>query len=431
MTRRTKQFLMGTGIVLGVVSCLLAAVLIYLGTDHAHRLIQGKVNEAIPGSIDFETLRFSWVKSELEVRNGALKGPSQEAMAGFERLFVDFTWLPLLKGAVRIKALVLEKPWADVASDRHGQLNLLRAFPASKPEAIEKEPDTGGAALPKVVLESVKITGGAVRYEAAEPALRAAVGALDLSADADLARRSGKLSIEIGKIDLNSPDLRTNVDKFKLSAALKEGRIDPLIWEVRTPSCELTVSGHIAGIFDKPLVDVALQMAASLSELEKSLDLGREMEGRLGVRAAARGPLDNPDVTLQVDLEDGQVSGARVKSAKLEGRLEDRILVLDKLQVAAGGGYITGRGEADLKKAFARGFLDPKRDLEAVSYKVLVEAKGVSLGELLGADEVSGTADAHLSLDGRGLSPETCRAQTALDLSVHEFNMNRLSEPPP
>lgn len=429
MTKRTKQFLIGTGIFFGLVLCLLTAVVLYFKTNHAHRFIQAKTNEAIPGSLDFETLRFSLIKSEFELRNVALRDPSQEAVAGFERLFVDFSWLPLFKGAIRIKAMVLEKPWANVQFGRDGRLNLLEAFPSSEVEAGKKEPETGNGALPNVVLDSVKIIGGAARYETADPALKAVIGALDLFAEADLARRSGKLSMELGQIDLNSPGIQIAVDKFKLSLALEEGRIDPLVWEVKTPSSELVLTGHIAGIFEQPIVDVALHIAASLSELQETLYMKKGMEGQLGLRMAARGTLDNPDIGLQLDLEGGKVSGTRIERAVMDCRLEDRILVLDRLQIDGPGGAIHGNGEADFSSAFPRGFLGAERDLEALSYKVLLEGKEVRLAKLFTADGMSGRANARISIEGRGLSAKTGTAQMVLDISVHEFNTDRFEEP--
>ena len=115
VTRRTKRILLlGAGVLFGFVLLLLAGALFYHQTDHAHRFILAKVNESIPGAIALEKLDVSLLKGEIELEKAALKDPVHKDCAGFDRLFIDFSWAPILRGNLTIRALVLEKPWAEV-----------------------------------------------------------------------------------------------------------------------------------------------------------------------------------------------------------------------------------------------------------------------------------------------------------------------------
>lgn len=147
MTKKTKLILIGVGILLGLMILVPVALLFYLETDHAQRHIQTKVNKAIPGTISWEKFRFSLVKGKFELKNVLLRGPSDEKLAGFDRLFINLSWLTLFQKNLTVEDLTLEKPWARLRKDKDGKLNLTEAFPPSKPEKEKKKEKTSGACL--------------------------------------------------------------------------------------------------------------------------------------------------------------------------------------------------------------------------------------------------------------------------------------------
>jgi autotransporter translocation and assembly factor TamB len=105
-------------------------------------------------------------------------------------------------------------------------------------------------------------------------------------------------------------------------------------------------------------------------------------------------------------------------------------VVLEKAEVNVASGAIKVTGEADLRQAFSNGFLAPERDLEAISYEALVETADLAIGQLLaGNGDVTGTGSGSFSLKGRGVSPKTLRAETALEISALQVKASAVAEP--
>jgi autotransporter translocation and assembly factor TamB len=434
MARTIKQIFIGIGTLFCLVVVLLVGVLFYLKTDHARRLIQSKVNKAIPGTISFEGFRFSLLKGEFEVRNALLKGPSDDELAGFDRFFIDLSWTPLLDGDLTIAALVVEKPWTTLRVDSQGQVNLLRAFPAPKPRQHmpkqEQEEEKRGSIPINIVVRDFKLVQGHIRYEMVGKDLEAVAQAIDLTADGDLSHRSGKLSFRVGKGRFHSPKIRGELDELTLEAMLKKGRIDPLVLKARTNSSKLALSGNICDVFTKPFLDVALALSVSLPEVRESLHLSPTLTGRVGAHLAARGSPNNPEMAFHLDYGGGILSGIQIDHADLDWELKDRFLDLKNLHMNLASGELDLRGEVDLQNAFVGGFLAPKRDLEAISYRLLVKQRNIKLRRLLmRPNQLRGTVNSDLSVQGKGISPQTLSAEVALALSVEQLTASQAPAP--
>ena len=430
MTRRIRQVFIGIGILLGLVSVLVVGFLFYLRTGHALRLIQAKVNETIPGTISCQEWSYSLFNAEFELRNVELKDPSGDNLAGFERLFVDLSWTSLFRGNLRVTALVLEKPWATIQVDTDGQVNLTRAFSGSKPDEEKPTPQERDAILPNIVLESVELVRGYLRYDLIESDFHAEVHNIDLAGDANFLQRSGKLALQVGKIDLAGPAIRTQLNRLDLRALLKGGRIEPFILQTGTSASGLTLAGDIRDVFHKPVIDLALDLTGSLSELSKILDLQPDLTGQMEARLTARGALHNPELILHLDYGGGRVAGREVGPASLDCHLEDRRLTLDNVHVDMASGGLNVHGEADLKDAFPKGFLAPERDLGAISYEVFLNQEEMKLEQLTSeTHRFYGTAQSKLSLYGRGVSPQTLSATAVIEVLVEQLRAGQDAVP--
>ncbi|OEU79194.1 MAG: hypothetical protein BA872_09550 [Desulfobacterales bacterium C00003060] len=429
MARLVKRVLTCIGILFALVPFLLVGVVYYAKTDHALHLMQVKVNESIPGTISLEDFRFSLLKGEFEFKNMLLKGPSNDELAGFNSLFVEISWTSLFRGKLTVAALILEKPWATLRVDSEGGINLMDAFP---PSSSQEKPDgEKGKGIPiNIVLDSLKLVQGSICYEMVTEDLKAVAADIDLTASGDLLEQSGNLTVQIGKATLDSPKIITELDHFKLEATLKEGRIDPLFFHAGTTSSRLTISGNIGDVLSNPFLDLTLDTVASLPEVRKALCMEPMLTGQLATQLTARGTLDNPDVTCRFAYGGGILSGQQVDGIDLDCRLKNRLLTLNSLHMNVASGDLNLQGELDLQDAFVNGFLDPQRDLEAISYKILLEEKGIRLEELLPAtNELRGTVASNLCLSGNGISPETLSARLTLGAFAEELATNHLSAP--
>lgn len=430
MRLRIKHILIGTGILAGLILLLAAGAVFYLKTDHAQRLVQAKVNASIPGAISWKRLRFSLLKGEFELENFLLKGPSNDVLAGFDRLFIDISCTTLFRGDLTIAAFTLEKPWATLQVDSEGQINLMQAFPASKREKASVEEDKSEGLPINIVLKSLKVVQGFVSYEMVAGDAKAVAREIDLAAEGNLLQQSGNLTFQIGTGRVDSPKIRTELDQFKLEAAFRKGRIEPLVLRIGADSSKLTLSGNISDVLSKPFLNLALDLSVSLPELRNSLYIEPSLTGQVAAHLTAQGTPDNPEVTLHLDYGGGNLAGNRIDRIDMNCHLKDRLLTLDNLRMDAASGDLNVQGKVDLQDAFANGFLSPKRDLEAISYKILLKQKGIKLQQLReDTNELKGTVSSNLSLHGKGISPQTLTAKVAMGVFAGQVTTNQVAAP--
>jgi len=435
MKRIAKRCFIGAVICLCIVLVFLAGVCVYLNTDHARVLIQGKVNGVIPGKIIFSDFHFSPFKGELALKNVTLKDRRNSEIAGLNALRIEVSWATLLKGALTIKNVILEKPWANLYTDKSGELNLVRAVtPARKKEARFKgEPGEKRAfGFPiKIRIKSLEATHGSIRYERASSGVIISVEDLDLRAEGDLLRQSARIVLQIAEGRIDSPKGTMSLARCTLRGALQGDRIDELRIEGNTLASRLTVSGSVRDIFKNPMFDLSLDVLAALPEVQKSLSLKTLLTGDMRARVTARGELNNPEVTMSLTYGGGMLSGNYVDSASFDFILKERLLTLNNLNVGIGSGSMSIQGKVDLSKAFEQGFIAPQRDLTAISYHVLLKGAGIRLEKLRSAVEHGsrGIVDFSMELSGTGLSPKDMSADGEMEVGFKEFAAGTLEKP--
>jgi len=426
MAKQIKQVLLGLGILSGTIILLFVAVLFYLKTDHALRLIEAKVTKAIPGRVLIEKFRFSLVKGEFELKNVLVKGRAHEELAGFDRLFIRVSWYPLLKGDLTVSELIIEKPRAVLQINKEGNITLIKALlPETgkeiKPEIKAEERKKPGIPI-NIVIEQLRILNGIVSYEASAKGLRAVAYDIDMTADANFVQQSGNIELKIGKGILSNPRMEAELEQIKLSATFLRGRIEPLSFQAGTALSMLNLSGNICDLFNEPLLDLTFDLAVSLPEVIKSLKIEQPLTGEIAARLSAQGSINNPQLNLSLDYRGGSLFGNRIDEIDLDLNLKDRLININNLRVNVGSGDLNLQGEVDLRTAFIDGFLSPIRNPEEVSYKISLNQKEIKLENLLaGTSSFSGTVSADISVCGKGISPQTLSATMAMELSAEKL----------
>jgi translocation and assembly module TamB len=430
MARKMKTVFIGAGVLIGLMILLLTAAVFCLNTDYAQGLIQAKVNAVIPGTISWEKSHFSLLRGEFELKNVVLKGASDDELAGLDRLFVDLAWTTLLKGDLTVASLILEKPWATIRVAPDGQINLMEALIASKREEKEPHQEKREPVPFNLILKSLKLLNGSVHYEALANNFKAAVQDIDITAHGNLLKRAANLTLHTGKATLESSKIQAELDHSKAEAALEGGRLDLGAIQINTAASNLSLSGNIGDVFRKPLLNLTSDIAVSLPELRKNLHWEPTLTGQMVAHVAARGAPDNPDMSFHLDYGGGIIAERQIDRIRLDGELKDRLLTVNSLQADVASGHCNLQGEADLRNAFVNGFLAPPRDLESISYKLLLKQKDIRLeGLLSGTNNVKGILHSDLSVHGKGISPRTLSARLALEMSAERLTTGQVSTP--
>ncbi len=128
-----------------------------LAEHYIPRLAQSQLDSrATVGKVAFDPLRLDLTVDKLQ-----LSTPQGVPLAGFDRLFVDFAPVSVLRWAWTFHRIRIDQPQVDVAIAKGGAMNwdaLVRAVQRGPKSA--KPSNT----IPIVVIEQLQIVGGMVRY---------------------------------------------------------------------------------------------------------------------------------------------------------------------------------------------------------------------------------------------------------------------------
>ena len=433
MARRIRQVFISTGILLGLVVLLVIGVSFYLKTDHAQRLIQAKVNQAISGIITWEGGGFSLLGNNVELRNISVKGPTREKLMTMESLSVNISWAALLMGELAIETAMLHTPRVWLGTDAEGKLNVTRAFESSG--AKKQEASKGGFPF-NIAVRHLKIMNGFVSFEGdgeakEERTDRAVLHNIELTVrDVNLMKRTGRVDLRIDKGEIHMAGIEAAVDEVRLYGALKEDRIDPLVLAVKTNGSTLEISGNVGSLFSDPLLDIVLQGEICLPEIQEILQAGTGLTGVVKTSLTVRGSVNNPEVALLLGYGGGNLAGNRIDGMDLSCHMEDRYLTIDPLSLYAPLGRLGLRGNVNLRKAFPQGFLSSRRNLDVIGYELSLRQKGTSLENVLsGGTEVTGAIHSKMTIEGQGVSPETVCAKAVVELIAEKLAVSRILFP--
>ena len=347
----------------------------------AQQGIQKQLNRILPGELTWRRLDFSLIEGRVDIDDVLVEGPARERLAGLKRFHVDVSWLALLKGRITVEEAVIENPWADLSVDENGRLNLMRAFSETAPREEAPAEDSGGLPF-DVAVDVFRLTDGAVSYR--DPGTGLAVSLEEISAGVEalvLSTPAGRVRLEIGKGDIESPAFTGPLDRFQVTANLDADGLSPVDLRIAAGSTNISLIGTVARLGADPVLDVTLDADLALAEIRQILELGPELTGNTRLRVSAKGPLANPKATATLDYDGGVLGGFPVDRISLALLLADRTVKIDPLSVESYLGSLNADGEIDLKAAFPEGFLSSERALNALGYRIAPAAEGASPGK--------------------------------------------------
>ncbi len=408
MTRNwIKKALISGAILLGFCVALVVSLSLYLNTNHAKKFVEARLSAAIPGSITFEAMHLSLWRGQAELKSLVLTGLSHEAIAGFDRLFVNLAWGGFLGGGLTIETLLLEKPWAEIRATEDG-VNLLKALtPPSATDRQNKEESTKGMPL-NFVVQSFEILGGRAVYHDPSAPLVASLQDISLMANGDMLQKSGSLDLRVAEMRLEHGEINSVFDEVTLKAKLEERHIAPVQIKIAMGSSKLNIAGSVQDVFDDPTFDMVTELAVFLPDLQERLPVKPRLAGSAKGRMTLQGTLSDPRITFHLDCEGGRFGEVRMDRLTLDCSLKDRLLVLKSLWANTAGGNVEGEdfrvrvaGECDLSSERIAGRLS----LESPDITHAFSSRGVAevSGGMSLEAEVSGLLrrpQAHLVFDG-------------------------------
>ncbi len=419
MHKILKIILITFGIFIGLILIALIGVRIYIGTDAGERFVRSKINNTLQGELQWEEMDLSLLAGRIELKDVLLTGPEGAEIAGFDRLFLDLSLGALFGGDLVVESVILEKPWAHLKVDEDGNLNLQEALPEPGPEAPPQEEEKKKGGQGNIIIKEARIIDGRFQYEDAQTHMEARLDGIGLIADFDLGQKSGKIRADIEKGRFESPEIETDLERFTTEGTIRDGLLNPLLLSIKTSPMNLDLTGTVAQVFSPdPQLDIDLDLALSLPEIQRLLTLEPELTGDVTVDLQAAGSASSPEATIKLVYGGGDLADVSVDEVLFTAALKDRALDIETLSVDSEALTLSADGRADLAGVFTQGFLSPPTDLNALSYRLRLENAQADLSKIpAGPEKMTGTVRATLNISGEGIRPEGMNTELQLSVS--------------
>lgn len=378
LIRILRRCLLATVLPAVVIALLMAGGLFWLESGFGQSWLQARVNQTISGTLRWDRLRFSPLGGRLELSGLRLDDPTGDPLASLDRLILELAWHPLLQGTLQINTIVLDAPTVNLQVTREGNLTLTQALmsPTRFQPSTESETSTG---LPiDIAVRLLRLTRGQVNFASVPANLQASLADLDIIAGGRWSTQTATLKLSTGVLHLALPDLEAGLDRLELAASMDQGTIAPIRLTAAAGASQLTVTGKVQDVLTDPRIDLRLNVDLALAELLAALKPVLPVDGRLTGRLQGSlrldGRLGNPRGVLTIDGSDVAAKNVRIGNLAAALRLDDGLLLVERLNVLNQRSVLTASGSIRLKEvATGKWLQDPPMQLDVTGDPLYIE----------------------------------------------------------
>jgi translocation and assembly module TamB len=230
---------------------LLAAGALILNTSAFRDFLQSEIQKQVlartGAKVEIGSIDLHWTRLGLGLMHVVVAGNSEPATAPLlqaKRLEVAVEWLPLLRGKLHLRDLVLDEPVARLRIDSQGRSNL--------PVAPHPSTSNGPEEIFDLEIKNCAIHSGQVYYNDARIPLDADLHDLKFAAGYSVvkSRYTGTLSYDNGR--LSAPQLRIlHAMRAKFTATRDGLSVDPLL--LTSGASGITLHGRLTNFADPSL----------------------------------------------------------------------------------------------------------------------------------------------------------------------------------
>ncbi len=410
-----KKISIITGVTLAGICLLICITLVsglfYIESSQGSKKLQNIINDQIPGSLTWETLKFSPARGVLEITDAALVSQENQPVAKFNRLFLSLDLAALFNRELVIKELSINAPTMAIEKNKDNELNILAAL-VGDPSPIEptpEEPESPPAALPlNIIAKAIAITDGTFSFMSVPDAMDATIEGLSLESQGNLKKMAATLNLSTGNIRINRPEVQTTINRFTLSTAFLKDALTDLSLHIDTDAANLVLTGSAHTLFSTPETDINLTLEGDIAQTLMAVKNTTDISGQIAARATVKGPLDNPDISLFLNYPGGMVLNQKINRADIDITMTNKICHISNFFLDHNSGLISAKGNVDLSQAFPKGFMNPEKNLDALAWDIVLEGKDIVPGTLLdtfGTKGIFGTCQLSITFSGGITAP--------------------------
>ena len=371
--RRTAVRVFAT--LVAVAFLAVTTLLLFLKTGPARRLIVGAVNRSIPGKLACGKLRYSLLKSRVELGDIRLVSADGAPIADVERVLVNWSWPKLLRGELRLKEVALVRLTADIEVNDAGRVNLLQALGASfgEPKPRPQPDERDKEARPHIVVDMLQITNAHVLYRMHSPPVTASVDRLNITGSADLADLSGHTAVHAGSLAFSGPSFQTRSGRLEMDTSWEAGDLASADLRLETDLFSLTATGSVRRLHQAPVLNAVVDMALDAHNTALALRRPKPSRGQIRLHLALEGAVNNPSARLDLTYDGGVLDGHPLDGVETVVRLHEGRFHVDRIDLRNGSSYLTATSSVHfLDPTSGAAIRDPILDLSVATTNLLI-----------------------------------------------------------
>jgi len=426
LAKLIKIILVCNIILSAVLSLLFVAAIGFLHTEVAGMFLQTKINDNIPGTLQWKKYKLSVFSGSLIMENVSLKDQAGEDVVFLPYLSLKISWWDIPRGILMFDSIILDDPKVYLSEDETGRLNLVSSLSDEglSEEGVSDEKPPSGPGLPfNIMIQKAVIRRGGFQYHAG-PDSRILLPKIDMEINqGNLWRRKVSLSGKLFNGEVSFDEFRTLFTDLSVKATLTRDRLSGIGMNLTTKAgSNIKVSGRILDIFHRFQPELDVEINGEMDDILGSFSLYDKASGILSGKASIKGSLDNPGIRLVAGYRNADVSGTQFDLAEIACSLDNGKVVIESASLHSPVGVLKVTGDVDLQKVLPNGFLSENADGDATAYRLsgsLISTETDMQASFLKG--VTGSARSVFTIEGKGLSAAARSGRISQKLLIRDM----------
>lgn len=384
----------------------------YLNSNSFQQIILKQVHAVMDGRLDVVDHRIALLSSRLTLSGITLADVKGRPLVSADQVDLQLFWPALIWRQIRLTSLSLDKVTLHLRFDQQDQLQFVTFNPAKSDESSQNQKNRWSLRI-----DNGQLTHGALNLSHPTKGWTAKVEGVNVLTGVDSPQRSGQIHITTGPLYWQHGETIRNMAAMTLTASLDSGQSINL--ELDVPDAKLAVSGRPAGSLTDRAMDLAVRADADLAAIQSWLPEIAFLDGRISAQISAKGPMDDPTVTMDAHLTQGEVFDVPVDQLTADLHLHEHRLAIKRVHSQSDWGALIIDGTVDLPSdAFGRLIHDISQ-WDALRYDLKLKASDLQPDRLpLSKDLPKGTYQITTQVAGGGLPGPQAHGSADIDINA-------------
>ena len=396
----------------------------FLNRDALRRRIVDGFNSTMDGTLRIEKHRLSIFSGKVLLTGVQLSTKDGVVLADVGRIKVTLFLPALFWRSIHLKSLDAEGRLIDLRYDRMDRLQLVRPRQGGEAEPA----DMAGEKKWSARLDDIHLSLDRFVFQRPAKSMVLRSGPIEISGAVDLGRMQGHGRLSAGAVMWESASGTRRLDSLR--AALDVDPSGQIALSLETGQSKLSAQGRMVWNGAASEVDLTADLALNLTEIQPWLPADAALAGKATGQIRLKGQLDDPSITLQATLTQGEWMGTRVDRLNADLRFDQRHVIIKTIESQSTWGNLHAAGSIGFSPLFAQ---DPQPSVtgpQSLSYDVTIRGDSLKPRRIAKLSfPWAGDFELTLQISGKGLdSPESSGKVVA---EVRATGIERKNNPEP